>query len=78
MTVNQTIDVCIERFERDIRCCKMVLENEKFFAKAYGETKDKFNDATIRELNDDILTYQKHLDNLNKLKETLELEKIND
>ncbi len=71
MTMTETIDECINRFEKDIKCCKMVLENEKFFAKAYGGTEDKFNDATIQELNDDVLRYQKHLSNLNKIREKL-------
>lgn len=78
MTVNETIDVCIERFKIDVKITNKVIENQKLYSKCLGGTKDKFNDATIRELNDDILIYQKHLDNLNKLKETLELEKIND
>lgn len=68
MTMTETIDECINRFENDIRVIGKVIENEKFFSKWFDETAEKYNDATIQELNDDILAYQKHLSNLNKIK----------
>jgi hypothetical protein len=69
--MNDTINECIKRFENEIRVIGKVKENEKFFCKWLDETAEKYNDATIQELNDDILRYQKHLSNLNKIKEKL-------
>lgn len=69
--MNDTINECIKRFENEIRVIDKVIENEKFFCKWLDETAEKYNDATIQELNDDVLRYQKHLNNLNKIERKL-------
>lgn len=71
MTMTETIDACIKQFENNIRVINNVIENEKFFCKWLDETAEKYNDATIQELNDDVLRYQKHLSNLNKIRNKL-------
>lgn len=71
MTMIETINECVKQFENDIKVIGKVIENEKFFCKWLDETAEKYNDATMQELNDYVLKYQKHLSNLNKIKSKL-------
>jgi hypothetical protein len=72
MKLFETIDECINQIKSELKSWKSVKDNENFFSKTeFGS----FNDATNEEICDNIVKYQKHLDNLNLLKQELNYDK---
>ena len=64
MKLSETIGECIHEMQRNLDSWKSVKDNQAFFESEFGT----WNEATIKEIDDSIVEYQKHLDNLNLLK----------
>ena len=85
MKLRETIDECIHEMQRNLDTWKSVKDNLTFFesqpslfgvslsSMSYSTNKST-NKATIKEIDDSIVKYQKHLDNLNLLKKELNYE----
>ena len=54
--------------QRNLDTWKSVKDNRTFFESQPGLFGVSWNEATIKEIDDSIVEYQKHLDNLNLLK----------
>ena len=67
MKLIETIDECIKQIQSELKTWKSVKDNQLYFESNFGT----FNDATKEEVCDNILLYQKHLDNLNLIKRNL-------
>ena len=81
MKLSETIDECIREMQRNLDTWKSVKDNRTFFESQPGLFGVSFssmsysaNKATIKEIDDSIVKYQKHLDNLNLLKKELNYE----
>ncbi len=70
MKLIETIDECINQIQSELKSWKSVKDNQLYFESKF----DTFNDVTKEEVDDNILLYQKHLDNLNLLKKDLNYE----
>ena len=75
MKLRETIDECIHEMQRNLDTWKSVKDNLTFFESQpslFGVSLSSMsysaNKATIKEIDDSIVKYQKHLDNLNLLK----------
>lgn len=71
MKLIETIDECIKQIQSELKSWKSVKDNQLYFESNFGT----FNDETKEEVDDNILLYQKHLDNLNLLKKDLNYDK---
>ena len=76
MKLRETIDECIHEMQRNLDTWKSVKDNREFFESQpslFGVSLSSMsysaNRATIKEIDDSIVKYQKHLDNLNLLKQ---------
>ncbi len=67
MKLIETIDECINQIQSELKSWKSVKDNQLYFESKFGT----FNDVTKEEVDDNILLYQKHLDNLNLIKRNL-------
>jgi hypothetical protein len=67
MKLIETIDECINQIQSELKSWKSVKDNQLYFESKF----DTFNDVTKEEVDDNILLYQKHLDNLNLIKRNL-------
>ena len=78
MKLSETIDECIREMQRNLDSCKSVKDNRTFFESqpglSFSSMSYSANKATIKEIDDSIVKYQKHLDNLNLLKKKLNYE----
>ena len=77
MKLRETIDECIHEMQRNLDTWKSVKDNRTFFESQpglFGAFGVSSNEATIKEIDDSIVEYQKHLDNLNLLKKRLNYE----
>lgn len=73
MKLIETIDECINQIQSELKSWKSVKDNQLYFESKF----DIFNDVTKEEVDDNILLYQKHLDNLNLIKRNLNYEQKN-
>ena len=71
MKLIETIDECINQIQSELKSWKSVKDNQLYFESNFGT----FNDETKEEVDDNILLYQKHLDNLNLIKRNLNYDK---
>ena len=71
MELIETIDECINQIQSELKSWKSVKDNQLYFESKF----DTFNDVTKEEVDDNILLYQKHLDNLNLIKRNLNYDK---
>jgi hypothetical protein len=71
MKLIETIDECINQIQSELKSWKSVKDNQLYFESKF----DTFNDVTKEEVDDNILLYQKHLDNLNLIKRNLNYDK---
>lgn len=71
MKLIETIDECINQIQSELKSWKSVKDNQLYFESKFGT----FNDVTKEEVDDNILLYQKHLDNLNLIKRNLNYDK---
>ena len=62
----ETIDKCIEFISKELDSWKSVKDNKEYFDNCYPF--GKMNDATIKEIDEEIIVNQKHLDNLYSIK----------
>lgn len=67
----ETIDECINQIQSELKSWKSVKDNQRYFEFKFGT----FNDVTKEEVDNNILSYQKHLDNLNLIKRNLNYDK---
>lgn len=72
MTPTETIDECINQIQIELKGLKFIKDNPRCFEPTFGGV----NDVTKKEIDDMIVNYQKHLDNLNLLKKDLDWGKI--
>ena len=70
MKLIETIDECIDKIQSELKSWKFVKDNQSYWESKFGA----FNDVTKEEIDDNILIYQKHLDNLNLIKKDLNYE----
>jgi hypothetical protein len=66
----ETIDECINEIQSKLECWRSIKDNQPYWKSAFGS----FNNQTKEEIDDNILMYQKHLDNLNLIKKDLNYE----
>jgi len=71
MKLIETIDECINQIQSELKSWKSVKDNQLYFESKFGT----FNDVTKEEVDNNILSYQKHLNNLNLLKKELNYDK---
>ena len=71
MKLIETIDECINQIQSELKSWKSVKDNQPYFESKFGT----FNDVTKEEVDNNILSYQKHLNNLNLLKKELNYDK---
>lgn len=64
MKLIETIDECINQIQNELKSWKSVKDNQLYFESKFGT----FDNVTKEEVDDNILLYQKHLDNLNLFK----------
>lgn len=67
----ETIDECINEIQSKLETWKSLKGNQSYFESKFVT----FNDLTKEEIDDNILMYQKHLDNLNLIKKYLNYDK---
>ena len=70
MKLIETIDECINQIQSELKSWKSVKDNQLYFESKFGT----FNDMTKEEVDNNIFSYQKHLNNLNLLKKELNYE----
>ena len=70
MKLVETIDECINQMKMKLHVWKSVKDHRAVF-ESYG---GPWNEATIKEIDDSIVEYQKHLDNLYLIKKELNYE----
>ena len=71
MKLIETIDECINQIQSELKSWKSVKDNQLYFESKF----DTFNDVTKEEVDNNILSHQKHLNNLNLLKKELNYDK---
>ena len=71
MKLIETIDECIDQIRSEVKSWRSVKDNQTYWESAFGT----FNNATKEEIEDNILKYQKHLDNLDLIKRNLNYDK---
>ena len=71
MKLIETIDECINQIQSELKSWKSVKDNQLYFESKFAT----FNDVTKEEVDNNILSYQKHLNNLNLLKKELNYDK---
>ena len=71
MKLIETIDECIDQIQSEFESWRSVKDNQSYWESAFGA----FNNATKEEIEDNILKYQKHLDNLDLIKRNLNYDK---
>ncbi len=71
MKLIETIDECIDQIQSEVESWRSVKDNQIYWESAFGT----FNNATKEEIDDNILKYQKHLDNLDLIKRNLNYDK---
>ncbi len=71
MKLIETIDECIDQIQSEVESWRSVKDNQIDWESAFGT----FNNATKEEIDDNILKYQKHLDNLDLIKRNLNYDK---
>ena len=74
MKLVETIDECIKQIKSELRTWKSVKDERALWESFPGPIGGPWNEATIKEVDDSIVEYQKHLDNLYLIKKELNYE----